>query len=205
MSRRVKVLGCVLLCAVIAGLFLFENAAFSQPIPFAFWKKGTTAPDPCSGKAIGQAGAGTLALCAGGFNGGKYMTTTSNSPAQLQWAEVQPCGPFALSATDGAGNTAALAAMPAVYPAADYCANLIFGGYTDWHLPAKDELNSVLYTNRVALGVPIPVPYTTSYWSSTDYGDWSSWSQDFYNGSQNYGNAGWTKGAYCQVRCVRRY
>lgn len=44
-----------------------------------------------------------------------------------------------------------------------YCANLEFGGFTDWYLPNVDELSNVLYSNRVALGLS-----SDQYWSSTD-------------------------------------
>jgi len=56
------------------------------------------------------------------------------------------------------------------------------GGYNDWYLPSKDELNK-LYLNRVAIG-----GFTSnSYWSSTESsisnGDASS--QVFLNGNQS--------------------
>lgn len=45
------------------------------------------------------------------------------------------------STIDGPGNTAAcIAAGAAAHPAADFCNNFTGGGYTDWYLPAADEL-----------------------------------------------------------------
>ena len=48
------------------------------------------------------------------------------------------------SRIDGPGNTTTLAA--AGFPAAQYCENLTEGGYSDWYLPARDEVD-VLYYN----------------------------------------------------------
>jgi hypothetical protein len=58
------------------------------------------------------------------------------------------------------------------------------GGYTDWYLPSKDELNK-LYLNRVAIGGFISNS-NGLYWSSSEiqsYPYHSAWLQDFSNGS----------------------
>jgi hypothetical protein len=57
------------------------------------------------------------------------------------------------------------------------------GGYTDWYLPSKEELNK-LYLNRVAIGGFISNSYGL-YWSSSEiqaYPFHSAWLQDFGNG-----------------------
>ncbi len=71
------------------------------------------------------------------------------------------------------------------------------GGYTDWYLPSKDELNK-LYLNRVGVG-----GFDDGvYWSSSEHnaGD-GAWLQLFYDGYQN-GNA---KGNTHRVRAVRAF
>lgn len=95
----------------------------------------------------------------GGFYAGKISTTangvathylivsprtTGQSSNPIVW------GPFgdptsALSTIDGPGNTAALAASGSAYPAATFCAGLNIGGYTDWYLPAQNELDVLYY------------------------------------------------------------
>jgi len=62
--------------------------------------------------------------------------------------------------------------------AARVCGDLVLGGYSDWYLPSKDELNQ-LYINRVAVG-----GFANSYyWSSTEDNINDAWRQSFsYNG-----------------------
>ena len=50
------------------------------------------------------------------------------------------------SVIDGPGNSAGLAALGSRYAAATWCEALSIGGYTDWYLPAKNELE-VAYHN----------------------------------------------------------
>jgi hypothetical protein len=49
------------------------------------------------------------------------------------------------SAISGPANSAALAAKGALYQAAVFCENLTIGGYSDWYLPAKNELEVLYY------------------------------------------------------------
>ena len=70
------------------------------------------------------------------------------------------------------------------------------GGYTDWYLPSKDELNK-LYLKRVAIGGFS----TQKYWSSSAYLIHTSWDQDFNNG---FINGDWNTSAY-RVRAVRTF
>ena len=63
--------------------------------------------------------------------------------------------------------------------AAYICNNLILGGYSDWYLPSKDELNK-LYINRVAIGGFC----NCYYWSSSEVSSLNSWCQFFNDGIQ---------------------
>jgi len=91
--------------------------------------------------------------------------------------------------------------------AAKICYDLVLGGYDDWYLPSKDELNE-LYENRLEIG---GFDYTGIYWSSSeggpnDYGSYSNaWYQSFSNGTQ-YGNTKYTSKDYTyRVRAVRAF
>jgi hypothetical protein len=75
-------------------------------------------------------------------------------------------------------------------PATSYAAGLARaytgGGYTDWYLPSKEELNK-LYINRVAIG-GFALVSQSWYWNSTEYNLSSftfGWCQDFYDGRQD--------------------
>lgn len=75
-----------------------------------------------------------------------------------------------------------------------YCENLTAGGFDDWFLPDKDELNA-LYINRQSIGNFS----NDKYWSSTEYNNTYSYCQDFSNGSQN----NQSKSSNLKVRPVR--
>ncbi len=81
--------------------------------------------------------------------------------------------------------------------AARLCGDLELGGYSDWYLPSKDELNQ-LYINRVAIG-GFGINY---YLSSTQNGYNHAVFQYFTNGTQNY----YQKNLCCDsVRAVRAF
>jgi hypothetical protein len=71
--------------------------------------------------------------------------------------------------------------------------------YNDWFLPSKDEL-AQLYANR---DVKRSGGFTddNGYWSSSEYGQWDSWSQYFSDGRQT----GTSKGTGRLVRPVRAF
>jgi hypothetical protein len=70
------------------------------------------------------------------------------------------------------------------------------GGYADWYLPSKNELNE-LYTNRVAIG-GFGSGY---YWSSSEYDAPDAWFQSLGDGSQPE----FLKSYTCSVRAVRSF
>lgn len=49
------------------------------------------------------------------------------------------------SVIDGPTNSASLAALGAAYQATIFCEGLTIGGYSDWYLPAKNELEVLYY------------------------------------------------------------
>ena len=84
--------------------------------------------------------------------------------------------------------------------AADICANLSLGGYNDWYLPSKDELNK-LYINRVAVGGFL---INAHYWSSSEYNpvNNTAWVQIF---NSNGDQGAPTKNIDYRVRAIRDF
>lgn len=103
------------------------------------------------------------------------------------------------STTNGLANSNAI--NDASHPAAQFCRGLTIGGFNDWYLPSKDELN-VAYTNRASVGGGDALDAdATPYWSSTEHStNTSAWAQTFDFGTQT-GN---TKTNLRRARAIRR-
>ena len=71
------------------------------------------------------------------------------------------------------------------------------GGYTDWRLPSRDELNK-LYVSKTSIGGFDDLAY---YWSSAESGASYAWTQYFSNGIQY----DLLKTNYLNVRAVRSF
>jgi hypothetical protein len=138
---------------------------------------------PTSGPAIGSA-------YGGGFYAGS-ISTTGNGVA-THYLIVAPkatgetavaWGPYLFSTgvtspIAGPTNSASLAALGTDYAAATFCEGLTIGGYTDWYLPARDELEVLYYflkptttANLVTVGsnpsAAAPEPVNTNYTTSS--------------------------------------
>jgi hypothetical protein len=82
------------------------------------------------------------------------------------------------SVINGPTNSASLAALGASYQAAVFCENLTIGGYSDWYLPAKNELEVLYYFLKPTTGANntssgsnanavSPEPISTNYTSGS--------------------------------------
>jgi hypothetical protein len=77
-----------------------------------------------------------------GATGSGYTPATN-----LAWKTTNTTTAGTTSSFDGAANTAAMVtAGIADHPAANFCKNLSIGGFTDWYLPARYELD-IAYFN----------------------------------------------------------
>ena len=105
-----------------------------------------------------------VAPASSGYNGG----------TQLQYKVNQTSDTGAGSQYDGASNTSAIADSD--HPAANYCAGLTIGGYSDWYLPARYELDIAYYhlkpttqNNNTSTGTnSYAVPSRSSNYTSGD-------------------------------------
>jgi hypothetical protein len=91
--------------------------------------------------------------------------------------------------------------------AAKLCDDYTGGGYNDWLLPSKDELDE-MYQNKATINATAGANGGSSfasayYWSSTEYSISWAWAQYFFNGSQKYFN--YDKNLTLRVRAVRAF
>ena len=81
-----------------------------------------------------------------GATGTGYTLTTT-----LAWKTANTTTTGTTSPFDGAANTAAMVtAGIADHPAANFCKNLSIGGFTDWYLPARYELDIAYFNLKPA-------------------------------------------------------
>ena len=123
--------------------------------------------------------------------------------ATAEWGcYEQSIGSTSSAVGTGAANTTAIVSGCSESAiAAKICADLTLGGYTDWFLPSKDELNQ-MYINKTTLeAVSEFTALSNYYWSSTELGSNTAWEQNFYNVSQSVTNKDNSNG----VRAVRAF
>tara|TARA_Y100000766_G_scaffold273656_1_gene274803 strand:+ start:31 stop:576 length:546 start_codon:yes stop_codon:yes gene_type:complete len=76
------------------------------------------------------------------------------------------------------------------------CVNLILGGYDDWYLPSKEELDKLYLSKGLTGGFTVG-----RYWSSSENTTNDAWGQYFSDGKQNLYN----KYVPNYVRAVRAF
>ena len=110
------------------------------------------------------------------------IAATSDQSTGIRWynGSYPTIGSTGTSIGTGLSNTNTIIASQGAI-ATSYAAGLARaytgGGYNDWYLPSKDELN-ILYINKVAIGGFAGV----RYWSSTEAGNNFAWWQEFQYG-----------------------
>ena len=98
--------------------------------------------------------------------------------ASIKWKNANTAATGAASVIDGPQNTADIVAdgSATVYPAAHFCNNLTIGGFSDWYLPAQNEmqvchynLKPVTTSSATNKGInPNSVPARTSNYTASD-------------------------------------
>ena len=138
--------------------------------------------------AIGDTHQGGIIFYLDG-NGGGLIAAPSNQSSAAWGCSGQSIGGTGSALGTGAANTTAIVSgCSETAIAARICADLILGGYTDWFLPSKDELN-LMYDN-IGQGNALELGNvgnfsSSSYWSSTESDNDSAWVQLFDVGYQN--------------------
>lgn len=104
------------------------------------------------------------------------LSTAQN--ASIQWKNARTVTPGADSNIDGPQNTADMVAdgNSTVYPAAHFCNNLTIGGFSDFYMPARNELDVCYFNlkptttnNNTSSGInPNAVPARASNYTTGD-------------------------------------
>ena len=152
----------------------------------------------------------------GGYYGGKinvsgtqyYLVVADITVGQVyakKWATTDTTTGIT-SVINGPSNSASLSALGSGYEAARFCEDLNTGGYTDWYLPAKNELATIYYflkpstdLNNTASGSTAnavsPQPVSTNYSSGSPA---QTSATNFQNGasSQEFSITGGSNGGY---------
>ena len=145
-------------------------------------------------------------------NGGGLIATPTDSDSVVVWG----CEEISISGADGTAigtglqNTIDIeAGCTTSGTAADICANLTLGGYSDWFLPSKDELNEMylnigLGSSLGNIGNFIGDGKVLLYWSSSQVSANYAWWQELSGGAQ-YTSGDATKDGTFYVRAVRAF
>lgn len=144
---------------------------------------------------------GNITIADGGEDDGEYAIIMGRSESQsdnLAWKNSSSSTPGTVSTTNGMANTLAMQAdSPTPHHAGMYCLGYSGGGFDDWYMPAKDELN-LAWVNHSLLAVLAMEGHR--YWSSTEDSGHSGWDQMFNSGIQSVNTKNWA----FSVRPVRR-
>ena len=176
---------------VLAALMLVAAASFSQQSGAKVYKIGDKGP------------AGGIVFHDKGSvrDGWQYLEAApSDQGVNIQWYKNKNIH-IKTDTVIGAGraNTdAIIAAQGTGSYAAALCRNLSLGGFSDWFLPSRDELN-LMYTHLKKAG--LGGFGGAWFWSSSQFTSRTAWGQDFSDGYQ-YDDGKYTKDS---VRACRAF
>ena len=148
--------------------------------------------------AIGQSYQGGIIVYLDSTGQHGLIVATADQSEGIQWYNGSYLVTGATGTAIGTGLTntnTIIAAQGSGSYAASIARDYNGGGYTDWSLPSKDELNQ-LYVNRAAIG-GFDYEY---YWSSTEHDNNNGWLQGF-----DYGQFYDNKNTTSPVRAVRAF
>lgn len=127
-----------------------------------------------------------------------FVTSADQSTGSL-WKTSRGVDDIATDAHDDGKLNDAQIADSTTFPAFKLCKDLSDGGYTDWYLPARSELD-LIWLNKSVIPAMTGASYFSSTESTADYARVLI-SGDFYTGGQD--NM-YYKNVNMRVRCVRR-
>jgi hypothetical protein len=152
--------------------------------------------------AIGQSYQGGIIAYIDSTGQHGLIAATADQSEGIQWwngTNIVTGATGTAIGTGSANTDAIIAAQGSGSYAASIARDYNGGGYTDWFLPSKDELNQ-LYENKTA----ISGFENDDFWSSTEYDINFAWTQFFSNGFQYYSSKGFSNYPV-YVRAVRAF
>ena len=178
-------------------------------VPYALHAKTAENVTSTCGLAIGDTHQGGIIfyLDASGCHG--LIAAPSDQSSSITWWNGSNVDTYAYGngISAGEGNSQGIRRWQGTCSscyASELCQDLSLGGYADWYLPSKYELN-LMYENigqGDALGLGnIGNLANSFYWSSTEYDSSNAWIQDFNLGGQFYNG----KSNTSFVRAVRAF
>ena len=158
-----------------------DTAAFNYN-PSANMNDGSCSYTP----SIGDTYQGGIIFYLDGNGGGLIAAPTDQSSGASQWGCMGTSIGTGTAIGSGAQNTAMIElGCTTPFTAADVCANLTLGGYSDWFLPSRYELvemhQNIGQGNALGLG-NIGGFSNNYYWSSSEaFGSSTAWAKYFGN------------------------
>lgn len=153
-------------------------------VPYSLYSGSSLTSSNCFTHYVGEAwGGGVVFHVYRGGDGNEHglIVTLTDQSTFRQWSIITSTliGSSAQSSWDGLANSNAMFAqlveMGGYYSAARECLELVSGGYNDWYLPSRLELNLLFQAqynvNRTlsTLSGATQLVQTAYYWSSTEY------------------------------------
>ena len=181
------------------GLIDMGTTAFMS-VPYALYSATGSSTSTC-GLSIGDTAQGGIIfyLDPSGCHG--LVCALTGQGTWIEWYNGSHTNTTAFASCNGCGdgNTSMIVFnQGAGSYAAKLCYDLSLGGYADWYLPSKYELNA-MYLNLQQQGLGGFGWY--NYWSSTEGDSNNAWNQYFGNGDQYSNN----KDNIFSVRAVRAF
>ena len=200
-----------LIYTFLAVSIIFSGCEEDTPLPAANNNTNNNNSGNSTNLSIGDTHQGGIIFYLDGNGGGLIAAPTDQSTESgREWGcyETNLSGAAGIVIGTGAQNTINIEAeCTTPGTAADICANLTLGGYSDWFLPSKDELNEIYFNiGQGSYDINTGGFRYGPYWSSSEIDGIFAWGQDFLLLSVNGGHqATNNKGTFANVRAIRAF
>jgi len=157
-------------------------------------------PPAPTGPKVGDTHEGGIVFYVDPSGSSGLIAATEDQGTADTWINLTFFKTGATSTTDGETNTTTIIDAQGnmgTY-AAKLCRDYRGGGFDDWFLPSKDQLNSLYNKKGVVGGFSSAI-----YWSSTEKDVGQAWVQDFANGTQQSNST--DDDADVHTRAIRAY